>query len=54
MREEIGEGKDLGSESLVAKIGKDERVTATMIQTVSSHKAAAEDMFDGFVLAIVN
>lgn len=54
MREEIVEGRSSGSDSLVARIGKDERVTATMIQTVSSHKSEAEDMFDGFVLAIVN
>ena len=42
-----------GKESLITKVGRDERVQATLISTVSSHKSAAEDMFDGFLLAIV-
>lgn len=54
MRGEIAEGKDPAKDSLPAKVGKDERVTATMIQTWSSHKTITENMFDGFLLAIVN
>lgn len=54
MREELEEGKDLATESLPAKVGQDERVTATVIQTVSSHKSVAEEILDGFLLAIVN
>lgn len=53
MREEMDEGKDVTQESLPAKIGKDERVTATLVQTVSSHRDVAEEMLDGFILAIV-
>ena len=37
-------------QTLVAKVGKDERVQATLISTVSSQK---DEMFDGFLLAIV-
>ena len=39
--------------TLVAKVGKDERVQATLVGVVSGHKARAEDMFDGFLLAIM-
>ncbi len=39
--------------TLVAKVGKDERVQATLVSTVSSHKMNAEEMFDGFLLAVV-
>lgn len=54
MREDLEQGKDLGQESLVARVGRDERVTATLVQTISSHKDEPEDMCDGFLLAIVN
>jgi len=40
------------ADSLVAKIGKEPNVTATLISTVSDHKGE-DEMFDGFVLAIV-
>lgn len=45
---------DGAKESLVTKVGKDERVTATLIPTVASHKANFDEMFDGFLLAIVD
>lgn len=54
MRQEVAEGKDLARESLPAKMGRDERVTATLIQTVSHHKTVSGPIFDGFLLAIVN
>lgn len=54
MRDEIDEGKDLDTVSLAAKVGKDDRVTATLLRTVSSHKSTPGDTFDGFLLAIVN
>ena len=41
-------------ESLVTKVGKmDEEVTATLVPVLSSHKGKAEEMFDGFLLAVV-
>jgi len=43
-----------GKESLVTKVGRDERVTATLVPMLSSHKERADEMFDGFILAIVN
>ncbi|KUI58566.1 hypothetical protein VP1G_05859 [Cytospora mali] len=54
MREQLNAGKDLGKDSLAAKVGKDERVTATLIQTVSENKTGTGPLFDGFLLAIVN
>lgn len=51
---ELLEYEDIGKrESLLTKVGKDERVKATLISTVSSHKGRPEDMFDGFLLAVV-
>jgi predicted O-methyltransferase YrrM len=47
--ESVGEG-----ESLVTKVGREENVTATLVSTISSHKDKAEEMFDGFLLAVVN
>ena len=49
--EEIEEGRDM--ENLVTKVGKVEGVQATLVSTVSSHKEKAEEMFDGFLLAVV-
>jgi predicted O-methyltransferase YrrM len=40
-------------ESLVTKVGRDERVSATLIPTVATHKNKMEQVFDGFLLAIV-
>lgn len=54
MREELDAGKDLATESLVAKVGTDERVTATFVHTLSSHKDVLEEQLDGFLLAVVN
>lgn len=34
-------------------LGKDPNVTATLVSTISSHKQNAEEMFDGFLLAVV-
>lgn len=42
-----------GRESLVTKVGRESRVDATLISTVSSHKGKSEEMFDGFLLAVV-
>ncbi|KAF4624810.1 hypothetical protein G7Y89_g13358 [Cudoniella acicularis] len=46
--DDVGEG-----ESLVTKVGGDERVRATLISTLSSHKGNTQEMFDGFLLAVV-
>ena len=55
--ERIDGGEDLegeGSTNLVKGVGRlKDRVQATVLQTVSSHKAAEEDRLDGFLLAIV-
>lgn len=40
-------------ETLIEKVGKESRVDATLVSTVSSHKEVREEMFDGFLLAIV-
>ena len=51
---ELLEGENLGEEeSLVTKVGREEKVTATLVSTISSHKGNTEDMFDGFLLAVV-
>ena len=47
------EGEEEG-ESLVAKVGKMEGVSATLVSTASGHKGKAEEMFDGFLLAVVH
>ena len=45
----LGEGK----ESLVTKVGREEKVRATLVPMISSHKGIVEEMFDGFMLAVV-
>ncbi|OAP62250.1 hypothetical protein AYL99_04453 [Fonsecaea erecta] len=40
-------------ESLPVKVGKDERVKATLVSVVSSHKGHEGEAFDGFLLAVV-
>ena len=40
-------------ETLLAKVGKDERVQATLVSVVSSHKGHEGETFDGFLLALV-
>ena len=47
--ETVGEG----DESLVTKVGGEERVDATVVSTISGHKGNAGEMFDGFLLAVV-
>ena len=47
--ETLGEGK----ESLVTKVGREEKVRATLVPMISSHKGKVEEMFDGFLLAVV-
>ncbi len=46
---EIEEGKD----SILTKIGRDERVQATLVPTVASHSMLPTPVFNGFVLAMV-
>ena len=41
-------------ETLQTSVGKMENVTATLMSTVSGHKGTADEMIDGFLLAIVN
>lgn len=45
---------DPGKDSLVTKAGNDDRVTATLVSTVNSHKNSPDEQFDGFLLSIVN
>ncbi|KIW30322.1 uncharacterized protein PV07_06072 [Cladophialophora immunda] len=40
-------------ESLPVKVGKDDRVQATLVSVVSSHKGREGETFDGFLLAVV-
>ncbi|KAF2099980.1 S-adenosyl-L-methionine-dependent methyltransferase [Rhizodiscina lignyota] len=54
VRETLESDPDVtGKESLFAKVGKDERVQATLVSTVNSHKQVDDDMYDGFILAVV-
>lgn len=46
--ENVGEG-----ETLLTKVGRDERVDATLVPVLSSHKRKSDEMFDGFLLAVV-
>jgi predicted O-methyltransferase YrrM len=46
--ENVAEG-----DTLVSKVGKEEKVTATLVSTVSSHKTKVDEIFDGFLLAVV-
>lgn len=46
--ENVGEG-----ETLLTKVGRDKRVDATLVPVLSSHKGKEEEMFDGFLLAVV-
>jgi predicted O-methyltransferase YrrM len=50
---ELLESETVEKESLVTKVGREKNVTATLITTVSGHKGNAEDMMDGFLLAVV-
>jgi len=42
-----------GSDSILAKIGRDERVKATLVPTVACHPMLPTPVFNGFVLATV-
>lgn len=46
--EDVGEG-----DSLVTRVGKVGGVDATLVSTVSGHKGREDEMFDGFLLAVV-
>lgn len=51
---ELLEHENVGeNESLVTKVGREEKVIATLVSTVSSHKTKVDEMFDGFLLAVV-
>ncbi|GAB7344093.1 hypothetical protein MBLNU457_1999t1 [Dothideomycetes sp. NU457] len=43
-----------GEETLVARVGKMKGVQATLVSTVGSHKSDVDQMFDGFLLAVVD
>ncbi|TVY83165.1 O-methyltransferase MdmC [Lachnellula suecica] len=52
---ELLEHDDFGhKENLVTKVGIEPKVTATLIPTLSSHREKEANMFDGFLMAIVN
>jgi predicted O-methyltransferase YrrM len=42
-----------GSDSILMKIGRDERVKATLVPTVACHAMLPTPVFNGFILAIV-
>lgn len=42
-----------GSESILTRIGKDERITATLVPTVACHPMLPTPVFNGFILAMV-
>ncbi|KAK2593313.1 hypothetical protein QQS21_008995 [Conoideocrella luteorostrata] len=51
---EDGEAFSAGDKSLVARVGADSRVKATMVPTISAYKTTSGDPWvDGFLLAIV-
>ncbi|KAH8816688.1 S-adenosyl-L-methionine-dependent methyltransferase [Xylogone sp. PMI_703] len=51
---ELLEDENLGeSESLLTKVGREDGVTATLVPMISSHKGKAEEIYDGFLLAVV-
>lgn len=54
MGEEVAVGKDLAKESLPAKVGKDGRVMATLVQTLVHPKTVSGPVSHGFLLKIVD
>ena len=42
-----------GSESIITQIGKDERVTPTLMPTVACHPAIPTPVYNGFIMALV-
>jgi predicted O-methyltransferase YrrM len=53
VRELLESENGVEGESLLTKVGREEKVSATLVSTISSHKGKAEEMFDGFLLAVV-
>lgn len=50
---ELLESETMEKESLLTKVGREKNVTATLVSTISGHKGKSEEMFDGFLLAVV-
>lgn len=50
---EEGKGSDENLLTEVGKLGKEKKVDATLIGTISSYKEDVEDRYDGFVIAVV-
>ncbi|KAF2006800.1 S-adenosyl-L-methionine-dependent methyltransferase [Amniculicola lignicola CBS 123094] len=48
-----GHVEDESSDSILAKIGRDERIQATLMPTVACHPMLPTPVFNGFILAIV-
>jgi len=48
---EAEKGGEIRGENLLTKVGKEKKVTATLMSTVSKHEAG--DWFDGFLMAVV-
>jgi predicted O-methyltransferase YrrM len=48
-----GTGDVAEGETVLTQVGKEKGVTATLVTTVSSHKGRADEMMDGFLLAVV-
>jgi predicted O-methyltransferase YrrM len=42
-----------GNDSILTKVGKDERVMATLVPTVASHPMIPTPVFNGFIMAMV-
>lgn len=42
-----------GSDSILTKVGKDERVVATLVPTVATHPMIPTPIFNGFIMATV-
>lgn len=49
----LKEGRLEGGETILTKIGKDERVKATLVPTVVNHPMIPTPVFNGFILATV-
>jgi predicted O-methyltransferase YrrM len=51
---ELLESDDVGEgETLITKVGREEKVMATVMSVVSSQNEKVDEMFDGFLLAVV-
>lgn len=49
----IKNGQEEGDETILTKIGRDERVQATLMPTVACHSMIPNPVFTGFILAVV-